>query len=183
MEMLHASKLMDASRIKFRLIIDEKDLPTLEWDGEYAHFRRLYREIFKAAQDGKVLMWVVELEGGGIIGQVFVQLVSARIELANGNDRAYLYSFRIKPSYRGQGIGTQLLRIVELDLVERAYLWATLNIARDNPSALRFYVRNGYKKVASESGYWTYQDEKGRTHEVYEPAWRMQKKLVVGKAC
>lgn len=176
MDTKSSPSLMDPILIKIRLL-EENDLPELEWDGEYTHFRRLYREIYKSTRLGKALMWGVELQGEGLIGQVFVQYHSARLELANGIDRAYIYSFRVKPAYRNQGIGTRLLNTVEIDLLEKKFEWATLNVARDNPKALRFYTRNGYRKVADEPGYWTYQDETGRTHEVLEPAWRMQKSL------
>ncbi len=167
---------IDLTQVTFRLIV-EQDLPALEWDGEYLHFRRLYREIFKSAELGKALMWCVDSIGDGLIGQVFVQFQSARLELANGINRAYIYGFRVKPAFRNLGIGGRLLNTVEMDLIQRNYEWATLNVAKDNPSALRFYIRNGYHKVASEPGYWTYQDDQGKILEVHEPAWRMQKHL------
>ena len=99
----------DPSDLNFRLL-EEQDLPALEWGGEYTHFRRMYREIFKNTKLGKTLMWGVELPGEGIIGQVFIQFCSARLELANGIDRAYIYSFRIKSAFRNKGIGSKLLR-------------------------------------------------------------------------
>jgi ribosomal protein S18 acetylase RimI-like enzyme len=159
-------------------LLKEEDLPALEWDGEYTHFRRLYREIFKNYRLGKALMWGVEVQGTGLIGQVFIQIQSARPELANGINRAYIYSFRIKPPFRNQGIGSKLLNTVEMDLIERKNRWATLNVARDNQAALRFYLRHGYQVIAAEAGYWTYQDEMGAIHEVHEPAWRLQKDLL-----
>mgnify|MGYP001286586557 CR=1 FL=1 len=164
-------------------LLEEEDSPALEWDGEYTHFRRLYREIFKSYRLGKALMWGVEVQGAGIIGQVFIQFQSARLELANGINRAYIYSFRIKPPFRNQGIGSKLLDAVEMDLIERKYRWATLNVARDNQAALRFYLRKGYQKIAAEAGYWTYQDETGNIHEVHEPAWRLQKNLLTWRVC
>lgn len=174
--------LIDPKSIKIRLL-EERDLPALEWGGEYLHFRRLYREIYKNTVIGKSLMWGVELLQGELIGQVFVQLSSSRLELANGTNRAYIYSFRIKPPFRNHGIGSRLLSTVECDLVERKFVWATLNVAKDNPMAFRFYERSGYQKVAAEAGYWTYQDHLGETREVHEPAWRMEKRLLPQKPC
>ncbi len=169
--------LVNFSDLTIRLITYE-DLPALEWDGEFSHFRRLYREIYKSTLDGRGLMWVAEINQKGLIGQVFIRFQSGRPELANGIDRAYLFSFRILPQYRKRGIGSFFLDTVEKDLVSRNYSWVTLNVARDNPSALRFYLQHGYRIVDSEPGYWTYLDEKGITREVHEPAWRMQKYLV-----
>ena len=66
------------------------DLPALEWNGEYTHFRRLYQDAFESAQHGHALLWVVEVQGAGLIGQAFVQLSSSRRELADGVTKAYV---------------------------------------------------------------------------------------------
>ena len=158
--------------------IERSDLPALEWDGEYTHFRRLYKEIYEGADKGRAIMWVADLNGTTIIGQLFVQLSSARTELANGTSRAYIYSFRIQPPYRDKGLGTYMLQIAEKDLVERGFQWVTLNVARDNPDARRLYERLGYRVIAMEPGNWTYRDDHGITREVHEPAWRMEKRLI-----
>ena len=165
------------SQIYIRLV-DRQDLPALEWDGEYAHFRRLYREVYQSASQGQALMWMAELASTGIVGQVFVQLNSARKELADGLKRAYVYGFRVRPAYQNKGIGSMLLSTIEIDLVKRNFEWVTLNVGRQNTRARRFYERHGYQIVASESGDWSYLDELNRRHEVHEPAWRMQKYIL-----
>ena len=167
---------LELSQLKIRHI-QRRDLPDLEWEGEYTHFRRLFREIYNNARLGKAILWGVEHSVAGLIGQVFVQLNSARNELANGIDRAYLYSFRVKKPYRNLGIGSHLLQTVEKDLMRRNYVWSTLNVGLENPRGLQFYLRHGYQKVAVEPGNWFYLDDKGETHEVHEPAWRMEKNL------
>lgn len=157
------------------------DLPALEWDGEYRHFRRLYREIYQSTCLGKAVMWVADLDGVGVIGQVFVQLDSARKELADGSTRGYVYGFRVQPPYRSLGIGGRMLQTLETDLAARRYNWVTLNVGRDNPDARRFYERHGYTVVAAEPGRWSYLDDENQRHEVHEPAWRMEKPLNVKK--
>lgn len=163
-------------RVQFRFL-NEKDLPQLEWDGEYLHFRRLYRDIFHSVCQGNALMWGCELPERGIIGQVFIQLRSTRLELADGYSRAYLYGFRIRPAYRNAGLGTRLLLLVEKDLLERNYKWSTLNVSRCNLAARRFYERHAYRVIADEPGEWSYIDHEGRRCHVREPAWRMEKYL------
>jgi ribosomal protein S18 acetylase RimI-like enzyme len=153
------------------------DLPALEWDGEYIHFRRLYADVYQSYIAGKALMWIVEHRGDGIIGQAFVSLQSLRSELANGFDRAYLYGFRVKPAFRNRGIGTAVLRVIEKDLVRRGYGTITLNVARNNLDAERLYRRLGYRIVAEEAGQWSYFDHLGMHRVVHEPAWRMEKVL------
>ncbi len=78
----------------------EADLPALEWEGAYRHFRRVYADAFQHQQKGLSRLWLVELPGQGVIGQVFVQFICDRHELADGSQRAYLYAFRVKPQYR-----------------------------------------------------------------------------------
>ena len=156
----------------------EEDLPALEWQGELIQFRKLYRQVYQNACDGRASIWVAELEQAGIIGQVFVQFSSSRKELADGEIRAYIYGFRVRPAYRGSGVGTHLLKQVEQDLQKRRFRWVTLNVSRQNLAAQRFYKRNGYQIVAAEAGRWSYLDHMGKRREVDEPAWRMQKNLL-----
>jgi len=153
------------------------DLPALEWEGEYIHFRRLYADVYRRVESGDGLMWVADLPGKGIIGQLFVSLSSNRPELSDGIHRAYIYGFRVRPLYRSNGIGTRMMIEVEADLVRRGYHWVTLNVAQDNPGALRLYERLGYQVVGYEPGEWSYIDHLGVRQDVKEPAWRMRKVL------
>jgi ribosomal protein S18 acetylase RimI-like enzyme len=157
--------------------MESGDLPGLEWDGEFTHYRRIYADAFSRMQAGLAVHWVAELPGVGIIGQVFIQLICDRPELADGFDRAYLYSFRIKSQYRGQGIGTRVLNTVATDLRRRHFRILTLNVAKENLAARRLYEREGFRVVAHEPGIWSYTDHEGILHHVEEPAWRMERKL------
>ena len=154
------------------------DLPAMEWDGEYAHFRKLYAEAYQRAINGSALLWVAELPEAGIIGQVFIQLICDRPELADGYLRAYLYSFRIQAAYRRYGLGTRILKMVETDLSRRGFKYVTLNVAKVNLDAQRLYMRLKYRIVAHEPGVWNYPDQYGDWHRVEEPAWRMEKMLI-----
>ena len=164
------------SRVKVRPAT-AADLPALEWDGEYSHFRRVYADAYQRMANGKTIMWVADLPGAGIIGQVFIQLTCDREELADGLHRAYLYSFRVRSEYRQAGLGTRIIQVVEKDLILRGFEYVTLNVAKTNVDAQRLYFRHGYYVVAPESGIWNYPDQYGVWHRVEEPAWRMEKKL------
>lgn len=153
------------------------DLPDLEWEGELTHFRRVYADAYRRQEQGLTLIWIAVLPGIGLIGQVFIQFICDRHELADGKQRAYLYSFRVRPQYRGRGVGTRVMQVVENDLRERGFTRITLNVAKDNPRARQLYERLGYARVAHEPGVWSYPDEKGIWHTVEEPAWRMEKNL------
>lgn len=153
------------------------DLKDLEWDGEFSHFRRIYQNTYLRCQEGKALAWVAFLPEPGLIGQVFVQLECDRLELADGKNRAYMFSFRVKPAFRNLGIGSRILSVLESEITNRGFHTITLNVARENTGALRLYGRHGYKVVASDPGRWSYPDEKGAWHEVEEPSWRMEKEI------
>lgn len=175
--MIHEKAPAWLAQLKIRYLT-QTDLPDLEWDGQYTHFRRLYTEIYQSSLKGKAVLWVAELKDKGIIGQLFVQLTSSRPELADGNRRAYIYGFRVKTPFRSFGIGTRMLHAAETDLARRGFKWVTLNVGRDNPLAHHLYERQGYILVGEEPGIWSYQDDLGNRHEVHEPAYRMEKKLI-----
>lgn len=156
----------------------QEDLPGLEWAGEYRHFRRLYADVFRSMQRGDGWIWLAESCEAGLVGQLFVSFRSARPELADGKTRAYVYSFRVKTAFRRQGIGSLLMKATEADLMQRGFQWVTLNVSQTNPMARRLYERLGYRVVGADPGRWSYTDDQGQRHDVCEPAWRMEKKLL-----
>lgn len=170
-----SSKLL--SMVHFRQVT-QTDLPGLEWEGEFVHFRRMYADAYQRSQRGEAVLWVIDHPRLGILGQLFVHLDSPRHELADGVYRAYIYGFRVRPSYRSLGLGTRLLQLAEKDLVQRGFAWAVLNVGRENLDAWRLYERSGYRVVAGDPGRWSYLDEHGIRHDINEPAWRMEKKLI-----
>ena len=155
----------------------EEDLNAMEWEGEFTYFRRVYADAFQRMERGYSALWVAEMADIGLIGQVFIQMTCDRPELADGIDRAYLYSFRVRDAYRSQGVGSKMMEVVEEDLRQRGFAFVTLNVARDNPRAQQLYIKRGYHVVATEPGVWSYPDDKGVWHNVEEPAWRMEKLL------
>jgi ribosomal protein S18 acetylase RimI-like enzyme len=157
--------------------LEEGDLPRLEWEGEYMHYRRLYQDAYRRMLRGLSLLWVADQPGQMLLGQVFIQFHCDRIELCDGVNRAYLYGFRIRPAYRGCGLGSAMLETVQEDLRQRGFSFLTLNVARDNFDAIRLYKRKGFVIVAPEPGNWQYLDHTGVLVSVHEPAWRMEKQL------
>lgn len=171
-ESIQSDVLVDTVQIRH---MEKQDLPALEWDGEFSHYRDVYKEEFLRSLNGESVLWVAETPDVGVIGQVFIQLNAARQELANGLSRAYMYALRIKPPFRNLGLGTRMIKFVEMDLVNRKYCWLTLNVGKTNYAARRLYTRLGYRVVTHEAGCWSYVDDKGITQKVDEPAWRMEK--------
>lgn len=175
----HTSRTIEPDLLEQLVVrqVTRSDLPAMEWEGEYTHFRRVYADAFERMRLGYSMLWVAELPGTGLVGQVFIQFTCERPELADGVERAYLYSFRVRKAYRSLGVGSRIMAVVEDDLRKRGFNYVTLNVARDNPRAQQLYKRRGYHVVAPEPGIWSYLDEKGHWHQVEEPAWRMEKPL------
>lgn len=154
-----------------------QDLPALEWEGEFTHFRHVFADAYRLMELGDVIMWVAELPDFGLIGQLFIQLYGPNQIQANVNKYAYIYGFRVRPVYQGKGIGSRMLGTAESDLVRRGFKRIALNVAQDNEEARRLYERRGYHVTAPEPGIWSYLDDKGRRQFVNEPAWRMEKQF------
>jgi ribosomal protein S18 acetylase RimI-like enzyme len=158
-------------------VVTRSDLPALEWEGELTHFRRMFADTYERTERDEAVMWIAEMPGVGVVGQLFLSLSSGRSELSDGLDRGYIYGVRVRAAQRNRGIGTQLMLAAETELIKRGFRYAMLNVGRDNPKAQRLYERLGYHVVAAEEGHWSYEDEKGLRRDVYEPAWRMEKAL------
>ncbi len=156
-----------------------RDLPALEWEGEYQHYRRVFRANYDDMLRGQRMMWVAEAEDR-LVGQVFVQMLSADPNYADGARRAYLYAFRVRPDWQGRGLGTRLMATAEEDLFKRGFRVAVIAAGRDNLRARSLYERLGYRVFADDPGEWSYVDDRGRTVHASEPAWLMQKMLTTG---
>lgn len=152
------------------------DLPALEWEGEFAHFRKLFADTFADMQKGRRLMLLAERQRY-LLGQVFIQFRSQAVSLADGRSRGYLYAFRVRPAWQNMGIGTALLEAAENVLLKYGYEYGSLAVAKDNPAALRLYERNGYTIIGEDAGEWTYTDHLGHIQQVAEPCWILEKRL------
>ncbi len=161
--------------VVFRLA-EREDLPKLEWYGEYTHFRRVFQRAFEEQKAGRRLMLLADVNGWPV-GQVFIQLDSYDEMYPSDGKRAYLYSLRVMDAFQRQGIGTALLREAEEILREQAYHSVSIAAAKENPGARRLYERLGYRVFTEDAGRWHYVDHEGRTRQVVEPCWVLEKNL------
>ncbi len=155
--------------------VTEADLQALEWEGRYRHFRRLYRMAYLEAQRGRRLLMVAEAQGR-VVGQIFIQFSGGRHNL-RGVKTGYLHAVRVRPEWRGQGIGTQLIQAAEEELRARGFQRAVLAVSQANEGARRLYERLGYRLFAEDPGRWSYVDDQGRKRHVDEPAFVLDKRL------
>ena len=155
-----------------------RDLPALEWEGQLVHYQRIYRDIYESSLKGHSILWLAETSTAGIVGQLFVQLRSMRIDLADGNIRAYIFGFRIKNNFQKRGIGSKLLSTSEADLRKNDYKYVNLNVSKTNIDALKFYQHRGYVVIGKDPGIWSYYNHLGEFIRVNDPGWRLEKLLV-----
>lgn len=158
--------------------LEERDLPALEWNGEFLHFRTLFRQTFEDMRLGTRLLLVMEHRPSGeIVGQIFLQWNSSDPRFADGQRRGYLYSLRVKPAFQRHGLGTRLMDAAEEILRQRGMDTASIGVEKTNRDARSLYERQGYRIIAEDPGCWSYIDHLGKRQEVSEPAWLMEKKL------
>jgi len=160
-------------RIRFAT---SEDLKALEWDGEYAHYRRLFQRAIEEAQNGRRILLLAEI-GEQLVGQIFMQLTTQANFSTEGVSSGYLHAFRVKPLFRNRGVGSQLLHEAEQNLVSRGFLRAVISVGKRNGAARRLYERAGYAMFTEDSGDWSYFDHLGRLREVSEPAFVLEKWL------
>lgn len=154
----------------------DADLSALEWEGEYIHYRRLFKKAMAEARRGRRLLLLAEVDGK-IIGQIFAQLSTRPAFSAPGSASGYLYAFRVKEPHRNLGIGTQLIQEAESRLRRLGYSRVVISVAKRNTSARRLYQRLDYRIFSEDPGEWSYVDHFGRVREVREPAFVLEKWL------
>ncbi len=154
----------------------EEDLPKLEWFGEYEKFRTLFARAYREQKRGKRLMLIAETNEYPI-GRLFLQFEGNNPILADGMERAYLYSFHVMEMFRGLGIGTRLVLEAEKAVLQRGFRVMTLAVAQDNPRALQLYHRMGYKTFGDNNGSWEHPSKLGYLLPSHEPCWLLEKTL------
>jgi [ribosomal protein S18]-alanine N-acetyltransferase len=73
-------------------------------------------------------------------------------------DEAELITIAVDPKWRKKGVGKALLRALFADLAMTPARKLFLEVAADNPAALRLYEGHGFTKVSERQGYYTRPD-------------------------
>lgn len=156
--------------------VEQNDLPKLEIDGAFTKFRKVFQRGFREQQSGLRLMLIAD-SNGAVAARLFILLKSSDNHIANGHTRAYLYSFYVVPVFRKMGLGTHMMHYAENLLQQRGFQVVSLAVSKENNGALRLYQRLGYAVVRDDPGQWSYTDHHGRTQQVKEPCWILEKQL------
>lgn len=156
-------------------IARREDIPKLEWYGQYAHYRHLFRRAYREQMLGRRLILIAD-SNNFPIGHIFIQFMNDN----NPPDevkRAYLYSLRVMETFRGYGIGTRLIQEAEGVIQDHGFAYSTIAVAKKNVRARQLYERLGYTIYAEDPGYWSYFDHLGHTRQVHEPCWLLRKSV------
>jgi ribosomal protein S18 acetylase RimI-like enzyme len=172
-------KLVETLGFRIRTA-NESDLPALEWEGEYTHFRRVYRQAMREAKRDRRMIYLAEVSGE-VVGQLFIHLHSVWKTAFGGAKAGYLHSFRVKPNFRSLGIGSNLLKTAEQELLDRSYSRAAISVAKVNTRAQQLYLQHDFHIYSEDPGEWAYVDHRGRLKQISEPAYVMVKTLRPGK--
>jgi ribosomal protein S18 acetylase RimI-like enzyme len=156
--------------------VQETDLPRLEWEGQYTHFRKVYRHAFEESQRGDRVLLVAEADDQ-LIGQIFIHLNALHLGTGLSIPTAYLHSFRVRSGYRNYGVGSKLLAQAEETMVDLGIELAVIAVSKQNARALHFYQKWGYAIFREDSGRWSYLDHRGRLHEVHDPSFMLKKEI------
>ncbi|MEZ4667316.1 MAG: GNAT family N-acetyltransferase [Anaerolineae bacterium] len=155
------------------------DVKRLEWFGQFAHYRNLFRRAFREQQLGHRLMLIADCNQFPV-GCLFIAFNTNRRPPDWAEQCAYLYSLRVFGFLQGHGIGTRLILEAEQEIVKRGYSCATIAVAKSNHRARRLYERLGYVVYSDDPGQWHYPDHLGRIQYVNEPCWLLQKAVGLG---
>jgi ribosomal protein S18 acetylase RimI-like enzyme len=168
----------DLSPLQIRRV-KQSDLPALEWEGQFTHFRKVYQHAFEEAQRGDRVLLVAESDGK-LIGQIFIHLNPRNLGTNVSVPTAYLHSFRVRSAYRNVGVGSKLLSHAEEVMRQMGIQLAVIAVSKSNPRALGFYQKWGFSVFREDAGRWSYLDHLGRLRDVHDPSYLLQKALNSG---
>lgn len=165
----------EISSVRIRRV-KKSDLPALEWEGQFTHFRKVYEHAFKEAERGDRVLLVAEANDK-LIGQIFIHLNAINLGTKLSVPTAYLHSFRVRSEYRNLGVGSKLLSHAEKLMRQMGIQLAVIAVSKSNPRALGLYEKWGFSVFREDSGQWSYLDHLGRLQEVHDPSYLLQKDI------
>ncbi len=158
-------------------LIREADLPLLEWDGEYARYRKIYQEVYRNFEKGISLPYVAETEEDGVIGQVFLTRKEPNPAFCPRARYFFLSSFRIKPDFRERGLGNRLMQLCFREVKNHRLRDIFLSCSTDNNRARHFYEREGFRIIRMDENNWTYVNHEGIVVTEPQSAYLMRRTL------
>jgi GNAT superfamily N-acetyltransferase len=113
------------------------DLRALEWDGVFRDAAPLFTRMFELAEHGAMVMLVATCRGEHV-GQIW-------IDLARDREGAVLWALRVKPAWRGRGLGRRLIAAAEHISRHHRRGWVEIEAEPNNLRARALYESLGYR--------------------------------------
>ena len=107
------------------------------------------RFFYQNIASGNAVFWALEHEGA-LIGELYVFFDLADKDFADGKTTAYLCAFRVKPGFRGQGLGSRLMGTVLAELKALGFRRAAIGVSENEPQNLRLYRRFGFTEKVKD---------------------------------
>ncbi|MCR4605470.1 MAG: GNAT family N-acetyltransferase [Eubacterium sp.] len=104
---------------------------------------KIYYEDFGSGRADYCIVAVEEGEGDHVIGAVWTRIMN---DYGHVDDETPSFAISLYKEYRGQGIGTQLMKKMLVLLKEKGYEKASLAVQKAN-YAVRMYEKVGFKTV------------------------------------
>lgn len=132
-----------------------EDLPHLDvWPGfDTPAHRQALRYYLQQHRLGEGAFLVADI-GGLPVGQLFLWYLREDQELGDGRTIASITALRVWPTLQRQGIATRLAATAEKIAADLGFSVLTIGADTDNDSALRLYLRWGYREFKRSTYEW-----------------------------
>lgn len=107
------------------------------------------RFFYQNIASGNAVFWALEHEGA-LIGELYVFFDLADKDFADGKTPAYLCAFRVKPGFRGHGLGSRLMERALGELKTQGFRRSTIGVSETEPQNLRLYRRFGFAEKVKD---------------------------------
>ena len=101
---------------------------------------------------GNAVFWTLD-NGSELIGELYVFLNLEDKDFADGSNIAYLCAFRVKPEYRGQGLGSSLMKKALAELKDNGFHKAAIGVAGNEPANIKLYQKLGFTSKIKDCHY------------------------------
>ncbi len=104
---------------------------------------RSYR--YELTENRAAQLFVAKMDDGGVIAYLGYWLIG---------DEAHISTFAVRPEFRMQGIGEDMLKSALAAAAEKGARVATLEVRESNDLAIRLYEKLGFEVVGSRDSYY-----------------------------
>lgn len=139
-----ALRRMTAADVPAVLTLEQQLFPADAWPEAFFYDELAQAEPTLPAHRATRKYWVAEDEGR-IIAYAGMMCV---LPLAD------VQTLAVAPEAQGQGLGTQLLSLIEEESRSRGAEDLLLEVRQDNPGAQRLYLRNGFEQIHLRRAYY-----------------------------